>query len=143
MCVSIRPGTPGDADALKAVDSVVPRDPTRAEYIDAWLRDDTVLVAECEGRVVGYGVFNHAFFRQGQLDMLMVHPDFRGRRIGEHLLFALEVRCDTPKFFVTTNLSNHRMQRLLLRMGYKACGYIDELDPGDPELVFVKQLEQA
>ena len=88
MCVSIRPGVPGDADTLKALDSVVPHDPTRADLIDAWLRNDTVLVAEYEGRVVGYGVFNHAFFRQGQLDMLMVHPDFRGRRIGEALLKA-------------------------------------------------------
>lgn len=70
----------------------------------------------------------------------MVHPDHRGRRIGEQLLRALEEQCDTPKFFVTANLSNHRMQRLLLRMGYAACGYIDELGPGDPELVFVKKM---
>lgn len=143
MSVLIRSGSPDDADILKSLDSVVPHDPARAGFIDAWLRNDTVLVAECEGRVVGYGVFNHAFFHQGQIDMLMLHPDFRGRRIGEFLLKALEMKCDTPKLFVTTNLSNHRMQSLLLRMGYKSCGYIDELDPGDPELVFVKKMEQA
>jgi len=139
--VSIRPGTPDDAGALKALDSVVPSDPARAVCIDAWLRDSTVLIAEYEERAVGYGVFNHTFFHQGQLEMLMVHPDFRGKRIGEYLVAALEERCDTPKFFVTTNLTNHRMQRLLHRMGYKACGYIDALDPDDPELVFVKKIE--
>lgn len=62
-------------------------------------------------------------------------------RIGEQLLKVLETKCDTSKFFVTTNLSNHRMQRLLLRMGYSPCGYIGELDPGDPELVFVKKIK--
>ncbi len=32
------------------------------------------------------------------------------------------------------------MQKLLTRLGYKPCGYIDELDPGDPELIFVKRV---
>jgi ribosomal protein S18 acetylase RimI-like enzyme len=140
MNAKIRLSAPADAQALKSVDSVVSVDPTRADFIEKWLREDTVVVAELAGGVVGYGVFNHGFFHQSQVDMLMVHPEYRGRRIGEHLLKAIEQRCDTPKLFVTTNLSNHRMQRLLLRMGYATCGYIAELDPGDPELVFVKKM---
>jgi hypothetical protein len=35
------------------------------------------------------------------------------------------------------------MQRLLVRLGYRTCGFIEELDPGDPELIFVKKLEMA
>jgi ribosomal protein S18 acetylase RimI-like enzyme len=70
--------------------------------------------------------------------MLMVCADHRGKGIGESLLLALESACDTSKLFVTTNESNRRMQKLLLRLGYRRCGYIEELDPGDPELVFVK-----
>lgn len=35
------------------------------------------------------------------------------------------------------------MQRLLSRLGYRPGGYIHELDPGDPELVFVKDIEMA
>ena len=116
----------------------MPLDSSRAVYIDKWLEKDTVLIAEFNGKVVGYGVFNHAFFRQSQVDMLMVNENYRGQRIGEHLLLELEKLSDTPKFWVTTNLSNHRMQRLLTRLGYKPCGYIDELDPGDPEIIFVK-----
>ena len=98
-------------------------------------------MAEQDGQVVGYGVFNHAFFHQGQVDMLMLHPDYRGQHIGEQLLQALEEECDTPKLFVTTNLSNQRMQKLLTRLGYTVCGFIDELDPGDPELVFFKRIK--
>ena len=138
MSISIRPATIEDADAIKALDTVVLLDPSRAVYIDEWLAKDTVLVAEFNNRVVGYGVFNHAFFRQSQVDMLMVDESYRGQRIGEHLLLELEKLSDTPKFWVTTNLSNHRMQRLLTRLSYKPCGYIDELDPGDPEMIFVK-----
>lgn len=142
MIPNIRRATNKDAQALKELDSVVPIDPERAVMIDRWLEEDEVLVAEFDGRIVGYGVFNHAFFRQGQVDMLMVHADYRGRRIGEHLLKALEELCDTARFYVTTNVSNHRMQRLLARLGYRPAGYIHELDPGDPELVFVKDLRR-
>lgn len=141
MSLLIRPGTQEDINALTDVDSVIPNDPQRAVFIETWLGNDIVLIAELAGRVIGYSVFNHRFFHQGQVDMLMIHPDFRGRHIGEYLLKAIEEICDTPKLYVTTNLSNHRMQRLLLRMRYQPCGYIDELDPGDPELIFVKKVK--
>jgi ribosomal protein S18 acetylase RimI-like enzyme len=142
MTVAIRRGTSADSVALKACDSIVPGDPQRAQLIDRWLEKDTVLVAELDGRVVGYGVFNHAFFHRGQVEMLMVDPAHRGRKIGEALLRELEALCDTEKFFVTTNLSNQAMQRLLARCKFKNCGFIDELDPGDPELVFFKAVWQ-
>ena len=140
MSILVRPATTEDAKAIKTLDTVVPLDPARALCIDEWLEKDTVLIAELNGKVIGYGVFNHAFFRQSQVDMLMVDENYRGQRVGEHLLLKLEKLCDTPKFWVTTNLSNHRMQRLLTRLGYKPCGYIDELDPGDPEVIFVKYM---
>ena len=138
--MNIRKATEADSDAIKALDTVVPLDEARAEHIDEWLECDDVLVAEIDGHIVGYGVFNHAFFRRGNVDMLMLHPDYRGQKIGEQLLRELENLCDTPKLWVTTNLSNHRMQRLLVRLGYKPAGYIHELDPGDPELIFFRRL---
>jgi ribosomal protein S18 acetylase RimI-like enzyme len=139
VTATVRRGREADAEALKALDTLIPGDPSRAAFIDEWLEHDVVVVAEVDGRAVGYGVFNHAFFRQGNVDMLMIHPGHRGRRIGEQLLRALEGVCDTPKLFCTTNASNDRMQRLLSRVGFATCGFIDELDPGDPELVYVKK----
>ena len=140
MSISIRPATVEDAGAIKAIDTVVPYDSSRARYIDEWLEQDVVLVADLDDKVVGYGVLNHAFFRQSQVEMLMVDAAYRGRRIGEHLLLGFEKLCDTSKLWITTNLSNHRMQRLLTRLEYRPCGYISELDPDDPEIVFVKDL---
>jgi ribosomal protein S18 acetylase RimI-like enzyme len=139
----IRQGTQVDAPAMKGLDTVVPIDLARAESIDRWLGSGSVLVAEVNGRVVGYGVFDHGCFGQSNVAMLMIHQDYRGQKIGEHLLRKLEGLSDTPKFYVTTNQSNHRMQRLLSRMGYRPGGYIHELDPGDPELVFVKDIRMA
>jgi len=140
MTIIIRKAVLNDAQSLRNIDPIVPFNPSRVEMIDAWLQKDFMLVAEIDDRIIGYGVFNHQFFRQSQIDMLMISKEYRGKRIGELLLLSLEKYADTPKMFITTNLSNHSMQKLLLRNGYKPCGYIDELDPGDPELVFVKQM---
>lgn len=140
---SIRLAISSDSQDLKKIDTVVPTEPSRVEMIDKWLRDEIVHVAELDGQVVGYGVFNHAFFHQGQVEMLMIHVDHRGKQIGEKILKTMEKICDTSKLYVTTNSSNHRMQRLLRRLGYRSGGYIHELDPGDPELVFVKDVDHA
>jgi ribosomal protein S18 acetylase RimI-like enzyme len=142
MTVTVRRGEAADAAALKALDTVVPLDAQRAASIDAWLARDVVYVAVVDEQPVGYAVFNYGFFRRGNVDMLMLAVSHRGCRIGEQLLQALEGACDTPKLFCTTNVSNHRMQRLLTRRGFLACGFIDELDPGDPELVYVKKLAE-
>ena len=142
MPIKIRKGVTKDARSIKSIDTIVPINSSRAELIDKWLKNDIVLVAELDNLIVGYGVINHEFFRQNQIDMLMISQEYRGKRIGENLLLSLEQYADTNKLFVTTNLSNHIMHKLLLRIGYKPCGYIDELDPGDPELVFVKYVEK-
>jgi ribosomal protein S18 acetylase RimI-like enzyme len=143
VAATVRRGEAADAAGLKALDTMVSIDQHRGASIDGWLEKDVVFVAEVDGRMVGYGVFNHDFFHRGNVAMLMLHPDYRGQRIGEQLLRRLEQACDTSKLFVTTNVLNHRMQRLLSRLGFVACGFIGELDPGDPELVFVKKLEAA
>jgi hypothetical protein len=52
--------------------------------------------------------------------------------------YALVSRRFFDRLFVTTNTSNAPMRALLAREGYLASGTIDNIDPGDPELVFVK-----
>jgi ADP-ribose pyrophosphatase YjhB (NUDIX family)/GNAT superfamily N-acetyltransferase len=138
MKIEVRSATPQYSAQIKAIDTVVAINPSRPSMIDEWLTHDVIKVAIADGRIVGYGVFNHDFFHQSQLDMLMVAEDVRGLRIGERLLQEIERIADTPKFFVTTNQSNSPMQRLLVRNGYSECGRIEELDPGDPELVYFK-----
>ena len=142
MAVLIRKAVLSDAQSIKSIDTIVPINPSRVEMIEKWLQKDLVLVVEIDNRIIGYGVINHEFFRQSQIDMLMISEEFRGKGIGEKLLQSLEQCADTNKLFITTNLSNHSMQKLLLRTGYKPCGYIDELDPGDQGLVFMKYMDK-
>ncbi len=55
------------------------------------------------------------------------------------LLAATERRAVSARAFSSTNRSNVAMQRTFAHYGWQRCGEID-LDPGDPELIYVKHL---
>ena len=55
-------------------------------------------------------------------------------------LRAAELDCQTGKVFTSTNQSNLPMQRLCDRLGFIKSGYVENLDEGDPELIYVKLL---
>jgi hypothetical protein len=50
----------------------------------------------------------------------------------------MEQRCTTPKVFTSTNQSNTPMQGLLGKCGFSPSGVIENLDEGDPELLFMR-----
>jgi hypothetical protein len=39
-------------------------------------------------------------------------------------------------------MSNTPMRELLSQLGYQSSGVVENLDPGDPELIFMKILEE-
>ena len=56
------------------------------------------------------------------------------------LVRACESDCVAPKLFVSTNESNLPMQALLAKLDYAPSGRVENLDEGDPELIYVKFL---
>jgi len=45
----------------------------------------------------------------------------------------------TAKVFSSTNQSNRRMHQLFHNLGFVKSGFIDNLDEGDPEIIYMKQ----
>ena len=72
--------------------------------------------------------------------MIVVAAAARRRGVARRLLGAVEVRCDRPKLFTSTNASNGAAQALFERAGFVRSGVIENLDEGDPESVFFKAL---
>ncbi|MEV4400305.1 GNAT family N-acetyltransferase [Nonomuraea sp. NPDC049607] len=79
-------------------------------------------------RQVGYCVVEYTFFEQGFVTMLMVAESARGYGIGASLLKAAAVSCRTAKLFTSTNVSNHPVQRLLRRAGWRAVRMVHGLE---------------
>jgi ribosomal protein S18 acetylase RimI-like enzyme len=72
--------------------------------------------------------------------MLYIDSDYRRCGAGAALLRHMESLCKTAKLFTSTNLSNLPMQSLLTKLGYVLSGVIHNLDEGDPEIVYFKQM---
>jgi len=146
--VTIRPADPADVAAIEAVDPVASHDDDRRRFIAERVAAGQTLVAVVDDAldgdaIVGYLVMDHGFFGRGFVAMLCVHPERRRRGIGQALMRHAEVACRTPRIFTSTNRSNLPMQRLLAGLGYRRSGMVDDLDPGDPELVYSRGLGEA
>ena len=139
--ISIRPARESDIGSLCSFDQIARESEERREFIRASVAGGTCLVVVAGQEVIGYGVLNYTFFRQGNIDMLYVADGQRRQGVGTALLEQMEQLCRTPKLFTSTNLSNLPMQSLLARCGYALSGVIHNLDEGDPEIVYFKRLQ--
>ena len=92
--------------------------------------------------IVGYAVPDYSFYAQAFISMLYIHPSYRRQGVGLTLMKYLQesVSSSSKKLFTSTNLSNQPMQLLLAKLNFKMSGFIENLDEGDPELVYVKLL---
>ena len=87
---------------------------------------------------LGFAIWHRQFFSRPFLALLMVAPTARRRGVGSALIrhVARELAAG-DRFFTSTNASNEAAQRLFARLGFRRCGTIEEIDPGDPEWIYV------
>jgi ribosomal protein S18 acetylase RimI-like enzyme len=141
--MDIRKAQEPDAREICAFDHVVQYEESRRQFIHDSVQNGMAHVAVVERRIVGYTVLEHSFFGRGFIAMLYVHPDHRRSGIGTALVGHVEGLCKSDRIFTSTNESNLPMQSLLQKLGYERSGAVDDLDPGDPELFYSRQLKCA
>jgi ribosomal protein S18 acetylase RimI-like enzyme len=129
-----------DFEHICALDETVLGSGRRRSMIAQALAQARIAVARVDGQVRGFVVNEDNFFGHGYIALLIVHPDFRRRGLATALMRSAELDCQTEKAFTSTNQSNIPMQQLCARIGYIKSGYIENLDEGDPELIYMKRL---
>ena len=129
-----------DTTRLTELDTVARSDSSRADYITKAVSADEAWVYLADDCIAGYAVMNRSFFSRVTIEMLMIDTKHRRSGIGTMLLRHLEGICDSDELWTSTNLSNTPMQRLFMKLEYEMAGFVNNLDPGDPELVFYKRL---
>ncbi len=98
------------------------------------------MVVRAQNTIVGFGILEQSFFGQGFISLLIVHPDYRKRGVATATIRYIESICPTEKLFISTNKSNVIAQRVFEARGFVRSGYIENLDEGDPEIIYFKRL---
>ncbi len=111
----------------------------RDRHLTDAVRNRQALIARVGEERVGFAVVNQSFFGQHFVELLMVHADFRRRGVASALMHYVEKTRPNQKLFTSTNESNLPMQALLDKLGYSRSGYVENLDEGDPELIYFKR----
>jgi ribosomal protein S18 acetylase RimI-like enzyme len=127
-----------DMHEISAFDQVAQQDQARVVFISKAIEARNCYVSQLDSKIIGYGVLEYSFYSYGFIAMLYVHPNFRRQGIGESLVLHMERECETEKLFTSTNQSNKPMQALLKKLDFQPSGIIENLDPGDPELIYFK-----
>jgi len=136
----IRIATEADARSIGELDRAWTPILGRAPRFQRAAAKGRLLVAEIDGELVGYAALGR-FFGYDFLELLAVRPDRRRQGIATALIRGVEERASSGKLFTSTNRSNKPMRRLCLRLGFRPSGVVENLDGGDPELVYYKRVE--
>lgn len=135
----IRQAVGEDLPALIDVDHIARTDSDRLDFVRNAIEGRRTWVLEVSGRVVGYGIISHEFFGRSFLDLIHIAESQRSRGYGPSLIAFLEDHSRSNDLFTSTNQSNSHMRHVLESLGYEQSGIIHNLDPGDPEIVYVKR----
>jgi GNAT superfamily N-acetyltransferase len=131
--ITVRPARSSDATPIVAIDHVR----SRESHVRQAVEDSRCLVAERNGIIAGFAVGGR-FYGFDFLELLVVAADHRRRGVASALMRGWEAAAVTPKLFTSTNESNIPMQRLCEGLGYARSGLIENLDEGDPEIIYFK-----
>lgn len=135
-----------DLSSIVRIDQIALRNSERMEAILSSIAAQTCWVAHADldggGGLMAFGILDQSFFRQSFVSLLVVNEAVRGRGVATALMTALEFQCAGAKLFTSTNMSNLPARRLFNKLGYVVSGWVENLDVGDLELVFVKIIER-
>lgn len=131
-----------DLDEIMRIDSEVVGDDNRWAYIKRAIEDDRCLVFKSEQRIVGFLIFDTHFFEHAFISLVIVSPSERKKGVAKALIYVFENISPTEKIFSSTNLSNEVMHNLFHSLGYIKSGTVENLDEGDPEIIYFKHLSK-
>ena len=139
--ILVEKATEKELKAIRHLDSLVTGNSSRKDFITRMVGDGRCLLARIGDSIAGFGILEQIFYGQGFISLLIVHSDHRRRGVAKALVRQIESICPTEKLFTSTNESNVTAQRVYESMGFVRSGYIENLDEGDPEIVYFKRLK--
>ncbi len=137
--ITIERATEDDLADILAIDAAQ-MGTSRSEYLEKAVRQRECYIARVGWDALGFATLAKSFFDHYMIDLLVVRPEQRRKGTATALIRHLEKIIPEEKLFTSTNQSNAPMQAVLEKLGYVKSGWIDNLDEGDPEIIYFKHL---
>ncbi len=138
--MAIRNAVKNDCESIVILDSQIIESRIREHQIKRSIEENRCIVCEMNKRIVGFMIYHKFFFGHLFIDLIIVSPESRRLGIAKNLMKYVEVFSE-KKLFSSTNKSNISMQKVFQALGYIESGFIENLDEGDPEIIYVKLID--
>lgn len=136
-----RLATDSDLADIALIDAIVEVEADRRAIVLQAIAQRTCWVAGHDDAAQGYlTLLPRHFFGRDFVALVIVHESVRRQGLASALFSVAEASAKTDQLFTSTNQSNLPMQSFLEMRDYMNAGVVSHLDPGDPEIVFVKYL---
>jgi len=139
IAMDIAAATTLELEAICAVDEAAVGNTSRREYLSQAIMDGKCYMAKMDHELAGFIIYDTTFYHQAFIWLVIVSPHFRRKGIAKALIRHIESINPTEKLFTSTNESNTDMQHLCEALGFMKSGWIENLDEGDPEIIYFKR----
>ncbi|QHA92227.1 GNAT family N-acetyltransferase [Bacillus sp. N1-1] len=125
-----------DLDKIVHVDSEVIGNTSRRNLIRNAIEMGCCIVVQETNNIAGFLTYDTNFFECSFISLIIVSPSKRRKGYASLLMEYMINNSPTAKVFSSTNCSNVRMQKVFEANGFIQSGNIENLDEGDPEIIY-------
>ncbi|MBJ7983268.1 GNAT family N-acetyltransferase [Bacillus cereus] len=130
-----------DLDSIVHIDVAVIGDDSRRNYIKHAIDEEKCIIVKEDNSIFGFLTYDTKFFDCTFLSLIIVSPTKRRQGHASLLISYMLSHSPTQKIFSSTNESNESMQKVFSANGFIRSGIVENLDEGDPEIIFyIKKL---
>ena len=127
-----------DLDEIVNIDREVIGSDRRRKYIKKAIEEERCIAIKNEFSLVGFLIFDTNFFSCSFISLIIVKPTERRKGYAISLMEFFISISPTKKIFSSTNKSNKSMQEVFKANGFIQSGFVENLDEGDPEIIYFK-----
>ncbi|WP_058308211.1 GNAT family N-acetyltransferase [Gracilibacillus massiliensis] len=127
-----------DLDKIVDIDTEVIGNSNRRDYIEHSIERGHCIIVKNNYDIVGFLIYDTNFFECAFITMVIISPSNRRNGCASLLIEYMVSSSPTTKVFSSTNRSNISMQRVFEMNGFIQSGIVENLDEGDPEIIYFK-----
>lgn len=127
-----------DLHAIVKIDREVIGNTSRRDLIENAIKQGHCIVVKENDGFAGFLIYDTHFFECTFISLIIVSPEKRRRGYGSQMIDYLVRTSPTEKVFSSTNRSNLSMQKVFEANGFVESGIVENLDEGDPEIIYFK-----